>query len=125
MPPATIIPAFDPFKYGKLSLLLVYEVLVVNPFYFDCLEEAFSQSIIPAISFSAHTLGNQLICLSDFSKIITCILSSSIRVEYQFPGNRPVPYGHDPGRNDSLFSRKALTHRPTNYFAVIKVNNHR
>jgi hypothetical protein len=83
--PATIIPAFDPFKYRKLSLLLVCKVLPVNPLYFDGLEEALSYRIIPAVTFSAHTLNNQLICLQDPGELVAGILGATVGVKDHNP----------------------------------------
>lgn len=83
MPPATVVPAFDPFKYRKLSLLLVCKVLPVNPLHFDGLEEALSYRIIPAVTFSAHTLNNQLISFQDLSELVTGILAATVGVKDQ------------------------------------------
>jgi len=48
---APVVPAFNPFKDCKLSLLLIGIGFRVNPLNFDCLNEAFSNSIIPSIPF--------------------------------------------------------------------------
>ena len=121
MSPSTIIPAFDPLKYRKLSLLLIYKGMAVDPLHFDGLEEALSDCIIPAISFPAHTLDHQTICLQDLGERIAGVLDASIGVEDQLLGNRPVPDSHPPGRNNSFLSRQSLAHGPTYYLPVIEI----
>ena len=124
MSPAAIIPAFDPLKYRKLSLLLICEGMAVDPLHFDGFEEALSHGIIPAVTFPAHTLDYKAVCLQDPGERITGVLDASIRVEYQLLGNRPVPDGHPPGRNNSFLSRQPLAHGPTDYSTIIEVDNY-
>ena len=84
---ATIIPAFDPLKYRKLSLLLVCEVMAVDPLHLDGLEEALSHGIIPAVSFPAHTLDYKVVCLQDPGKRIAGVVDDSVGLEDQLLGN--------------------------------------
>jgi hypothetical protein len=79
--PATIIPAFDPFKYRKLSLLLICEGMAVNPLHFDGFEEALCHSIIPAVALTAHTLDYKAVCLQDLGERIAGVLDASVGVE--------------------------------------------
>jgi len=105
VPPTTVIPAFDPLKYQKLSLLLIREVLPVDPLYFDGLKEALGNRIIPADSFPAHTLDNQAICLQDLSELMAGILGTPIGVENQFLGNWPFLDSHIPDSYHRFFQQ--------------------
>jgi len=49
--------------FSVYSLLLIGKILGVNPLNFDCFEKTFCNCIVPAISFSAHTSGYQIVCL--------------------------------------------------------------
>jgi hypothetical protein len=68
----------------------------VNPIHFDGFKEALSRRIIPAVTFPTHTLDNQAVCLQDPGERIAGVLDTSVGVEDQLLGNRPVPDGHSP-----------------------------
>ena len=80
----------DNQPHRKLSLLLVLEVMAVDPLHFNGLEEALSHRIIPAVTLPAHTLDNQTVCLQDLGEHIAGLLDASVGMEYQLLGNRQV-----------------------------------
>ena len=63
MLPLVIVPSLYIFKYGNLSLFSCCEFLSVNQFSLYRFKKAFSNSIIPAITFTAHALNNILVYL--------------------------------------------------------------
>ena len=77
-------------------------VFRVNPFNFNCLEEAFSHRIIPAITFPAHAPGYPNVCIEDIDELLASILDPPIRVKDQILGNGSLSSSHQPGRDNGL-----------------------
>lgn len=111
MPSSLVVPAFNPLKDWKRGLGLVRITPGINAFNFYSLKEAFSNCVIPAITFPTHASGYQLICIQYFSEIITSILDTPIWMKNQIFSDWAVSYGHKPRRNNSVSSGEIFLSR--------------
>ena len=97
--------------------------LIIYPLCFECFKEAFSYRIVPAISFTAHTLGNQpIISLDHIGKCCTSVLYSSVWVKDQFLGYLPIVNCHSPCLDNGTLCTQIIAHCPSYHFSVKQVD---
>ena len=92
----SVIKNLDIFKNFRFGLGLVFEFTVMGEFRFQSMEEAFGNSIIPAIPFSANTLNNTMV-LQDGSVTIRGVLTAPIRMPNKLLKRFSLPNCHPGG----------------------------
>jgi hypothetical protein len=83
-------------KNLRFGVGLGFEFTVMGEFRFQSMEEAFGNSIIPAIPFSANTLNNTMV-LQDGSVTIRGVLTAPIRMPNKLLKRFSLPNCHPGG----------------------------
>ena len=78
----TIVINFYVLKNNPFYLRFGFQLTMMNQLGLDRMKERFSYCIVPAVSFSAHTL-NKTVSFQLAFKISTCILNAAITVDKQ------------------------------------------
>lgn len=117
-----IIPGFNIFKYTQSHLLSCFEFGAIDQFRFESFKKAFSHSIIPTISLSAHTLF-QFQGFQQIYSLFAGILDAPVRMKYHSFGKRSVPVGHPNGRDYGMGCIHMITYGPSDQFAIKKIQH--
>ncbi len=85
----------------------ILKIDMISPLCFDRLKKRLGHSIVPTIAFTAHTL-NETMLFKCFSKFITSVLNSPVRVD-----NQSFSWFSPPERLAEGLKNHLLAQRPT------------
>jgi hypothetical protein len=118
----SIIKRFDVLKNTLSCIVSRYESCSIYKFYFERMEKCFSNSIVIAISRSAHTLDTCMM-RKNLTKKLPCILKSAIGVDDQsFFRSTLVP--GSPKRRCNQSINQLLLHAPSDNTTGIHIKYH-
>ena len=94
-----------------------FQFIAVKALGFKGFKEAFGYGIIPAISFSAHTLADQWVAGQELSEFAAGILNASVGMKDHLPANGLALERHVESGYAGLLSVQGLAQGPADDFA--------
>ena len=89
-----LIIAPDIVSDGALGLKDILIAALWHPFFFKASKEALSWGVAPTVTFSAHTLLHAVTTRHGFSKLLTSVMGSLVRMKQHTTGFEPSVIRH-------------------------------